>query len=366
MRNLRVLDLSTTIPGAYCSRLLATSGADVVVAEPPGGSPLRLAPPSLGAGRSAAWEYLQAYKRGIVADPCADSTIGLAGEFDLVVLSSNSDAEAVAARAARFRGAHPKLVVTAVSGFGLTGSYRAWRTSGLVDWAIGGHMSLNGEPDRAPLAGGGPWVSYVVGATAAVGSQAALLRAKRTGEGDVVDVGGMEAIAAAHQWSMLIYTHQGIVKRRWGNRHGESFHPLSLHPCADGWVCIAAVSPNQWEGLCIAMDQVELLIDESLYSPASRFDRADELDVLINGWTASHTTADVVEALQANRCPAGRVATLTETLADEHLAYRGFWATPEHLGPNAAMPSLPFQIGSVRPVFRRAPELGEHQAEVAA
>lgn len=360
-----MLDLSTTVAGAYCTRLFATAGAEVVVGEPPGGSPLRGAPPLLAGGRSAAFEYLHAYKRGIVVDPAGPATVALAATFDLVVLSANGDPDPVAALAAAIRAANPRTVVVVVSGFGLTGPYRAWRTSAVTDWAVGGHLALTGEASREPLAGGGPWASYLVGATAALGSQAALFRARRTGEGDLVDVGGLESLAACHQWSITIYTHQGIVKRRWGNRHGEAHHPLSLHPCRDGWVCIASVTRPQWEGLCIAMDQVELLADDSLYAPAARFDRADEIDLVLNAWTSTLTTAEVVETLQANRCPAGRVASLTETLADDHLAYRAFWATPEHLGIDAKMPGLPFRIGA-EPEFRPAPELGQHQLEVVA
>ena len=84
-----------------------------------------------------------------------------------------------------------------LSGFGLTGPYASWRTSPLVDWASGGYLYLTGEPDREPLQGGGPWAAYLHGATAAIGAQAAVLHAARTGEGQLVDVGAMESVAAA-------------------------------------------------------------------------------------------------------------------------------------------------------------------------
>ena len=153
-------------------------------------------------------------------------------------------------------------------------------------------MALNGERHREPIPGGGPWVTRMVGATAAIGAQAALANRTVTRRGDLVDVGAAQALVSCHQWSIVLYTHNGVLKERSGNRHGEQHHPLSIHPCTDGWVCLGCVARHQWEGLCIAMDHVELLADDELYTPAVRFDRADELDVLINAWTSQHTVTE--------------------------------------------------------------------------
>ena len=368
MRGLRVLDLSTTLAGAYSTRLLATAGSDVVIVEPPGGSPLRLAPPWLDppgtlGPTSAAWEYLQANKRGIVADPGSESLLQLAADMDLVVLSVDGDLAAVRARADLLRAVKESLVVVVISSFGLTGRYSGYRSSAVVDWAMGGHLYLTGEPHREPLAGGGPWSSYLAGATATIAAQAGVIRARRTGRGDVVDVGRMESAVASHQWSIVLYSHQGVVKGRFGNRHGEAHHPLAIYRCADGWVVIGAVSAHQWEGLCIAMDCVELLADESLFAPAARFDRADELDVLIEAWTSRLPAAAVVDLLQESRCPAARVLALSETLQDPQLQARAYWAAPKNFGPSARMPEAAFTIGA--PVsYEPAPTLGQHQSEV--
>src|SRR5438067_1335238 len=83
------------------------------------------------------------------------------------------------------------------------------------------------------------WCAYATGLTAAVATAAALLDARATGRGQLVDVGLFEAMAALHQWSLVLYTHQGVVKRRAGNRHAESYHPLGLQPVRDGSICIA-------------------------------------------------------------------------------------------------------------------------------
>ncbi len=371
MRGVKVVELAGSAAGAYCARLFATAGADVVLVEGGSGGPLRGAPPLLEPpvggqpGRSAVHEFLHAYKRGVVLEPDDTRVDGLFAWADLVISTSDGEPDAALALHERIAAANPAAAHVVLSGFGLTGRWRTWRTSGLVDWASGGHLFITGEPGREPLQGGGPWDSYLHGGTAALGAQGALFAARRTGRGDLVDVGAMESGAAGHQWSITMFTHTGVHKDRHANRMGEMHHPMALFPCSDGWVCIGAASREQWEHLCIAMDQVELLADEALYSPADRFDRADELDELFLPWLAARTADEVVQILQEARVPAGRVLTMSEVLDDAQLAARSYWATPEELGLAAKMPGVPFHVGDDLP-FRSAPALGQHTDEVLA
>ena len=367
MRGVRVLDLSDGRAGAYCARLLAMTGAHVVVGEPPEGSHLRRSRViDTAAGPvSAAWEYLRANTASVVVDP-GTSLAELAGDFDVVVLDVHGDLVSAQAEIAAAREADPQLVAAAITPYGFTGPKSAWRAGPLEHWALGGHMSLNGEPDRHPLPGGGPWLTHLVGATAAIGIQAALVNAATTGRGDLVEVSALEALANAHQWSFSLYTHNGVTKRRWGNRFGEQHHPLALYECVDGWICIAAVSIHQWEGFCIAMDQVELLARDDFYVPAVRFDHADELDEIISAWAATKTVADAVAVLQDNQVPSGPVASLDNMLASPQLAERGYWqhldaadAPTDGVRPTTRLPGPPAHIEGATPQFRRAPTLGE-------
>ncbi len=361
MRGIRVLDLSSDDAGAFCARMLGTAGSDVTIVEPEGGHPLRHDQPLLASGNSAAWEYLQANKTLLAAQPGLDE-VELATGYDVVVLSDEVPDANLEGRVRVLRERHPQLVVVVITGFGMSGTRSDWRAGPLEHWAAGGLMSLNGERHREPLPGGGRWATRLVGAMAAIGAQAAVIHAATSGVGDVVDVDAMQALAASHQWSIVLYTHNGVLKERAGNRHGEAHHPLSIHPCSDGWVCIAAVARHQWEGLCIAMDQVELLADEELYTPAVRFDRADELDVLIDGWTSQHTVEEIVTALQAQQTPAGPVSSLHDTLGDPQLEARRFWARPDPDRTEVVMPEVPFRIPGATPAFRSAPRVAAAQA----
>ncbi len=342
VRGTRILDLSDSAAGAYATRVLGGAGAEVVVGEAPGGSALRGAPPLIlvdGETRSAAWEYLTGFKT--VAEVAPGDRVEVAGEFDAVVVGSDAPA-GIEELATELRSAHPDLVVAAVTPYGLDGPQAGWRAGPLEHWALGGQMALNGEPDRAPIPGGGAWASHLVGANAAVAVQAALLQPVG-GRGCLVDVSVQQALASAHQWSISMFTHTGTVKVRAGNRHGEMHHPLNLYECSDGWVCIAAASYNQWEGLCIAIDRVEWLADDSLASAAVRYDRADELDEQITAWTRQHTMAEAVAICQEHFCPAGPVGELASTLDHEQLAHRGYWQQRPDLGPTAKVPGVPFR-----------------------
>lgn len=362
MRGLRVLELAGSLAGAYCGRLFATTGADVVLAEPADGAPARRLGPWItdrdGARRSATHEYLDSAKRSVVLDPESDSFDAALRWADVVVSTCNGEPAAARRLHARVTAAYPSTVHVVLSGFGLTGPYAGWRSSPLVDWASGGYLYLTGEPDREPLQGGGPWAAYVHGVTAAIGAQAAVIHAVRTGEGQLVDVGAMESIAAAHQWSLTMYTHTGAVKRRWGRRFGESFHPMGPYQTGDGnWIAVGAASRDQWDNFCITTDTVELMADESLYSAANRFERCEEIDALVAPWLAARTADEAVEAFQGNRVPASKLLDFHEVLSSEQLAARDYFQRRPDLGDGATVPSRPFRLGAERDVPPAA-ELG--------
>ncbi len=347
MRDLRVVELAGSVAGAYCGRLFVTTGADVVLVEPPDGAPLRRRGPWLTATdastRSVTHEHLDAGKRSVTLDlagPDGDVTLAWS---DVVILTVDGDPQQAFALRDRLAALNPGAVLVVVSGFGLTGPYATWRTSDLVDWAAGGYLYINGEPGREPIQGGGPWTSMLIGATAAVGAAVAVLDATVTGRGQLVDVGGMEATAAAHQWSLTMYTHTGVVKQRAGLLF-ENFHPIGLYRCSDGWIVIAAPSKEQFEQVCVVCEAWELMLDESLYAPSARFERANEIDALLQPWLLAHSAEEAVHALQANRVPAGTVNTYVEVLASEQLAVRDAWADRSDLGPAARMPRAPFRF----------------------
>jgi crotonobetainyl-CoA:carnitine CoA-transferase CaiB-like acyl-CoA transferase len=348
------------------------SGADVVKTEPPEGDPLRRSASSLrgrdGEPLSALFEYLHCFKRSVTID--AHSTSGssalrlLLATADVVFDSADGDPDAVHARYELAAAENRRVVYVALSGFGLTGPYRAFHSNDFVDLATGGFLYITGEPGREPLRAGGPWASYLVGTLAAAAALAAVRRAQASGRGQLVDVGAMEALASFHQWTLTLYTHQGVVKRRAGNRHAESYHPMGPLPCRDGWVCIGVATVPQWEGFCLAIGMPELLADERFQTGGDRFDHADDLDAIVIPRLGGLSAGDLVARLQEHRVPASPALTALDLLADRQLASRAYWARSTRLGPRAVLPERAFRVPGASAPFREAPRAGEQTDEI--
>jgi crotonobetainyl-CoA:carnitine CoA-transferase CaiB-like acyl-CoA transferase len=360
MRGLRIVQIGHSVAASYCGRLFAGTGAEVLLLEPESGSPLRLRGPSLGeSGRSGLHEYLNGGKRSVLLDPSGAEFDELVRWADLVISDCDGRPEEALALHARIEALNAAAVHVVVSGFGLTGPLATWRSTPLIDWAAGGYLYITGSQDRSPIQGGGPWASYLTGSTAAIGAQAALFHAARTGEGQLVDISAMESVASGHQWTLTMFTHTGAVKGRWGARFGEAHHPMGLYEAKDGrWVCIGAPSREQWENFCISVDAVELLADDALYAPGVRFERAEEIDVFTRAWLAERTATEAVDDLQGNRVPASRVLNFFEVLEEQQLHERGFFSPRPDIHPDALVPTTPFGLGAHRQIAP-APALGE-------
>ena len=369
LSSVRVLDLSDNVSGAYAARLLATAGAQVTLVEPTAGSLLRSRPPLLSSRepkRSAAFEYLSAWKRGGALDWSTEagwSVLGRLLDRCDVVITTLAAGEALDFDE-RVRSERPSLIHVAATSYGLTGPWAGWRSSDLTDWAASGYLYITGDPLREPLQGAGPWASYVAGIGAAIGAMSALHARRATGRGQLVDVGAMEVMASAHQWSLVMWSHQGRIKHRANNRHAEAHHPVSLMQVQDGWVCIAAPTQAQWVNLCVALGLPEMADDPRYATAGLRFDVAEEIDGRFAPFLMARTRTEVVEHLQGFHVPASAVLSMDEVLEDEQLQARAFWAYPEAVGDGAKMPGVPFALPSSPESFRSAPDLGQHTRDV--
>ncbi len=368
--DIRVVERASSVAAAYCGRLLGMLGADVIKLEPAGGDPMRATHPRVtaanGSELSAQFEYLNCYKRSVALDGPVPGSVppGLLDSADVILDHVDGDPDQALEEYQALSAANPRLVQVVISSFGLTGPYRGYRGNDFIDFASGGLTFVTGETNRVPVQGGGPWAGHLVGVTAAIAALAAVRRTRQTGRGQLVDVGAMEALAAGHQWSIVLYTHQGVIKRRAGNLHAESFNPLGPVPCKDGWVCLGVATLAQWEGLCLALDLPELLVDERFQTGGDRFDHADALAAVLDPVLMSLTPDEVVARCEEHRVPASPVLRVSQVLHEDQLAVRGYWVPSTRIGGGARMPERPFRVPGADAPFREAPAFGEHTAEV--
>jgi crotonobetainyl-CoA:carnitine CoA-transferase CaiB-like acyl-CoA transferase len=213
---------------------------------------------------------------------------------------------------------------------------------------------------------GGEQASYVGGLNAAVATLLALEAREHTGRGQVIDISIQESLLTILGNIPILYSHLATVARRIGSRHHRT-HPTAIYPCRDGYVGIAAQTTQQWEALCLLVDQPELLVDPHFTTGVQRAERADELDVMLLPWFLARTRQEVMLACQARRIPVGLSCTIPELLDDPQYQASGFFQDIDHPSTGTVRyPGGAFQMPSTSGALTRAPLLGEQNMQVYA
>ena len=231
----RVLEVGDLVSAAYATKLLADLGADVVKIEPHRGDLTRGRGPFPGnipdPEASGLFLYLNANKRGITLDltqPRGQAALeALAARADLLV--HNVHPTLMAAHGLdydRLSAANPRLVMTSIAPFGLSGPHATYRGPDVVTWSAGGVSTLNGqtgEPDLPPLKAFGDQSGFQAALNAAVGSLGALFARLATGRGEHVEVSAQESVAAILELAFEFWPYCGLVASRLG---AKAIQPL--------------------------------------------------------------------------------------------------------------------------------------------
>ena len=388
----RVLDLSDD--GALlCGQILADLGADVVQVEPPGGAAARRRGPHAGRGgdleHSLFWWAYARNKRGIVLDldtrSGREELLSLAGTADFLIESAAPGE--MARRGLGFEALaerNPALIVVSITPFGQTGPKAGFAATDLTLLAAGGPLALTGDEDRPPVRLAVPQAWLHAGAEAAVGALVALHERHASGRGQHVDVSVQQAVTIATQAYILADAVGARTNHRTagGVRAGRMRVRLT-YPAKDGHVSIAhlfgsTIGPAtrrlmEWVHECGYCDEATRDKDWIAYhalllrgeEPMEEFERVKQV---VAACTASKTKAELLQAALDRSLLIAPIATLRDVVASEQLAARGYFQTHESADGIAARHPGPFAKFSATPIAyrRRAPRLGEHDAEVRA
>jgi crotonobetainyl-CoA:carnitine CoA-transferase CaiB-like acyl-CoA transferase len=370
--------------GPYCTKLLATLGADVIKIErPDGGDPMRRFGPLVsslnptqesgeeGKDDSGAWFlYLNTSKKSLVVDLKSEEgkeiVRGLAASADILVENFAPGAmDKLGLGYAELQKINPALVMTSISNYGQTGPYRDWKATEINLYAAGGLMNITGEPDMPPLKEGAPLAQLGAGQTAFVATMGALMYAEDTGEGQQIDVSIAEYATNILENAMMQYSYSGQEYTRVGNR-GYGRAAWGIYPCQDGYVGIIAGPDQRWPEVAEIMEREELS-DPRFASRYGRLVHADEVDALMLPWLLDHDKVDVFKAGQEHGLAFTYVATMEDLLEMEQLTARDYFVQLDHpvTGP-LQYPGRPISPATRSDawVYRRAPLLGEHTNEV--
>jgi crotonobetainyl-CoA:carnitine CoA-transferase CaiB-like acyl-CoA transferase len=368
---IRVLDLSGAI-GAYCSKLLADLGADVVIVEPPGGDELRRRPPFAGGdGRTADSLVFAAYhanKRGITLDCTRSESLPL-----LTALGRNCDVIVASPTARRpvagfdrdsstVSWARPDAIVASITPFGLTGPWRDLRMTAFLSFAMGGGMHPVGDPDGPPLAAPGQLAWDEASAHAAFGITVALSVRDQVG-GQLLDLSVHEVAAAK---DFLLERYDVGRPGSWGRRIGVGYPPTGVWACADGPLSVAAHQRHHWQSFLAMLDNPEELSDPAYDDPLFRREVFDLLEQLIAPLMARSSRLDLFAKGQAHGLPCAPDNTPGDFVSDIQPRSRDVFMTLDR--PNGSALTIPWRwCRSSAPLLdlrRSAPAVGEHNQEM--
>ncbi|MEZ4334412.1 MAG: CoA transferase [Myxococcota bacterium] len=378
LEGLVVVELGDRIAAPYCGRLFAESGARVVKVESPEGDRARqwgpFARDRVDPERSGMFHFLNAEKESVVLDLASEAgrreLRALVATADLLIESQPPDALARLGLApATLAADNADLVHLALTPFGLTGPYAAWKgyDHNAYHLSGSGHRYC-GRPGEPPLEQGtflADFYGAIAGAAWALG---ALYGRDVVGGGQRLDVSTAELLATTMVggWNVPGYRRHGYVNTRTGI--GLSGAPASILPCNDGHAWVFALEPGQWKGLAKVMGDPDWMSLEIFDDVWKRGAERDVVYPLIEAWTRQHSKWEVMEWCQAAGSPSTAVMTVEEFVKHPHVVGRGFIGETrgEH---GESMPDLgaPFRPSKGRVgLARRAPRLGEHTQAVLA
>ncbi len=356
-----VVELSVGIAGAYCTKLLADGGADVIKVEPPEGDPLRdwsasgaHIPPG---DDGALFSFLACSKHSVVADPGIDTDIEFVTRLlscaDAVVWSRGSAvAEHPTFAPTEIHRAHPHAIVTAITPFGLEGPWRDHPATEftLQAWSGGIFGIGRGSPDRAPVFVGGQVGEFLAG----VYASAATLVSRLRGGAELVDLSMLETQILGLTYYPVSYFE--MLGRPW--REARKVTVPGIATAKDGLVDVGCGTAQQWFDLC-AMTGHQEWIDED--SPLSITEQANEKADEIYAWVRSRTVDEIRDLATAFRIPNAPVANGANIVDLDHFRQRrSFVANPRG---DFVQPGHPYRLqpADLRPP-QPAPRLGEHTA----
>ena len=372
LSDIRIIDLTQMLAGPYATMMLADHGADVIKIEPPEGDLVRpVGPYRSDDGRKVLGGYFQSInrnKRSVCLDlkqPEARAVLlKMVVEADAIV--ENFRVGVMERLGLGYESLHelnPRLVYAALRGFGdkRTGAspYRDWPAFDVVAQAMGGIMAITGPDAKTPTKVGPGLGDIVPGAMLAFGILAAVHHARRTGEGQFVDLAMVDAVLALCERTVYQHSIQGLTPGPEGNHH-PFLVPFGIYPASDGFITLAAHQQSFFELLCKALNAGDILGDPRYRTAELRIENRAALIEVLSGYTGRLTKSELTRRL-GGILPYGPVMNVADIKSDSHYAARDMIVSVEQPGAEPIqIVGVPIKMtGTPGGVHRRAPLLGE-------
>jgi crotonobetainyl-CoA:carnitine CoA-transferase CaiB-like acyl-CoA transferase len=377
LQRLKVVEVGDLVSAPYAAKLMADLGAEVVKVERPGtGDAARRRGPFPGgtphADKSGLFLYLNANKHGVTLDLAQPQGFELlealaAGADVLIHNLPPAEMDRIGLSFERLARRNPRLVMTSIAPFGLSGPHRNWRAEELTVWSSGGVCVLNGagpnHPELPPLKTFGSQAGFQAAAHAAVATLGAVFAQLRSGKGQHVEVSGQEALVSQNEMVFEYWPYMQVIATRLGRK---PLQPMEAMECKDGWIFVCCVEEHQWRNFVALMGDPEWANEEIFADRLRRGENWEALEILLREWVGQQTVLDLYRKAQQRRIPFAPVSTMGDLLNSEHLKARGFFVDVSH--PQAGTfkyPGAPVKYGATPWQIRMpAPTLGQHNDEI--
>ena len=370
LQGIRVLDLSRVLAGPYCTMVLGDLGADVIKVEPPEGDETRGWGPPFAEGESAYYLCVNRNKRGIVINLKTDEGKKVLRDLALQsdVLVENFRPGTLEKFGLDFETLHelnPKLIYCSITGFGQTGSMKDKPGYDFMIQALGGLMSITGEPEGEPMKTGVAVVDLFAGQNAIIAILAALQARMLTGRGQQLDISLFDSQLGWLANVASNYLISGKLPKRHGNAHANIV-PYQSFQASDGWFAIAVGNDKQFARLREMLGKPEIAVDEKFSTNSGRVQNRAEIIPLLASIFRDASVSEWLAKLDEAEIPCGPIQNFEQAFSMPTVKEREMLVKMNHptIGEIPLVGS-PLKMSDTPVEYRLHPPLmGEHTEDV--
>jgi formyl-CoA transferase len=368
----RVIDMTHNQAGPSCAQILAWLGGDVIkLEEPEKGDIARTNMRDLPDSDSLFFLMLNANKRSLTVNLKTEQgkEIFRALLKTSDVLVENFGPGALDRLGFGYDALHqlnPRLIYTSIKGFGTYGPYSSFKSYEPIAQATGGAMSTTGTPETPPFINGAGIGDSGTGMHAVIGVLAALEQRHITGRGQKVEVSMQDAVFNLMRIRIRDHQRFGETVGRSGNHMGSNV-PSNSYRCHPGgpndYVFINA-QQQMWAALIRAMGREDMIEDPRYATPEARTENAEEVDSIVEEWTARRAKHEVMQILAEAGVPCGAVLDTGDLIDDPHLREREMVVEVEHPSRRFLTVGSPIKLSDSPQEITAPPLLGQHNEEL--
>ncbi len=370
LEGLKVLSFAQHLAGPFCTMLLCDLGAEVIKIEPPGnGDPARRNFPFID-GISSYFLSINRGQKSITLnlrdDRAKKIVFELLEQVDILVENFRPGVmgrlgfsfEAVSAR-------NPRIIYASISGFGQKGPYSKKPAFDMIAQAMGGTVSITGEPGRPPVRVGFSIGDIGAGMFATIAILAAVHEREKNGKGQWIDVAMVDSQVALCENACARYFATGEIPAPFGSRH-PLLTPFQIFPTKDGYIVLITVPEEDWQKFCKVAGREDLLADSRFQSHKNRVSNYQAFEPLMNELMKTKSTAEWLGLLEPAGIMCGPVNNIAQVVNDPHVREREMIIEVGH--PRVGklkVTGTPMKFSRTRCQIEKAcPDVGEHTKQI--